>query len=146
VIDDDPSIREALSMLLESEGYFVDTAQDGKEAIEKTDKYFYNLAIIDYRLPDIEGTVLLTKLKQTTPKMIKVMLTGFPSTKNAIDAVNNNANAFIEKPVDSETLVNKIEQLLRKQEEEAKYSDIKVAEFLQTKVMEIKSNLIVKSR
>jgi two-component system NtrC family response regulator len=132
-------------MLLEAEGYFVDTAQDGKEAIDKTNNNFYNLAIIDYRLPDIEGTVLITKLKETTPKMMKIMLTGFPSTKNAIDSVNNNANAFIEKPVDSETLVNKIEQLLRKQQEEATYSDIKVAEFLQTKVMEIKSTPIVKS-
>jgi DNA-binding NtrC family response regulator len=103
LIDDDPSIRAALSMLLEAEGYFVDTAQDGKEAIDKTNNNFYNLAIIDYRLPDIEGTVLITKLKETTPKMMKIMLTGFPSTKNAIDSVNNNANAFIEKPVDSET-------------------------------------------
>jgi DNA-binding response OmpR family regulator len=47
LIDDDPSIRAALSMLLEAEGYFVDTAQDGKEAIDKTNNYFYNLAIID---------------------------------------------------------------------------------------------------
>jgi DNA-binding NtrC family response regulator len=144
-VDDDPSIRTALSMLLEAEGYFVDTAQDGKEAINKTNNFFYNLAIVDYRLPDIEGTVLITKFKETTPKMVKVMLTGFPSAKNAIDSVNNNANAFIEKPVDSETLVNKIEQLLRKQEEEATYSDIKVAEFLQTKFMEARSTLIAKS-
>ena len=53
-------------MLLEEEGYKVDTAQNGKEAIDKSYANFYNLAIVDWRLPDIEGTVLLGKLRETT--------------------------------------------------------------------------------
>jgi DNA-binding NtrC family response regulator len=143
VIDDDFSIREVLSMLLEEEGYIVDTAEDGKEAIEKSNNTFYNLAIIDYRLPDIEGTLLLKKLRDTTPKMIKVMLTGYPSTKNAIDAVNNNAHAFLQKPVETKVLLAKISELLKMQQEEAAYSEERVADFIRTKMTELKGPLMV---
>lgn len=143
VIDDDFSIREVLSMLLEEEGYIVDTAEDGKEAVEKSNNNFYNLAIIDYRLPDIEGTVLLKKLKNTTPKMIKVMLTGYPSTKNAIDAVNNNAHAFLQKPVETRVLLAKIAELLKMQQEDATYSEERVAEFIRNKMTELKGTPMV---
>ena len=136
IIDDDDSIREALSTLLEMEGYIVDSAKDGKEAIEKTNNFFYNLAIVDWRLPDIEGTVLIKKIKDTVPKMVKVMLTGYPSTNNAIDACNNNADAFIKKPVDATSLISKIEALLKLQQQELKYSEARIADFIQTKASE----------
>jgi DNA-binding NtrC family response regulator len=93
IIDDDKVIRETLAFTLEDEGYTVDTAENGKEAIEKTDSNFYNLAIVDWRLPDFEGTKLLRELKETTPRMAKIMLTGYPSMNNAIDAVNDSWNS-----------------------------------------------------
>ena len=52
-------------------GYSVDTAENEKQAIEKAAAKLYNLALIDVRLPDLEGTELLTALKETTPKMVK---------------------------------------------------------------------------
>ncbi len=121
------------------EGYIIDSAKDGKEAIEKTNNFFYNLAIVDWRLPDIKGTVLIKKIKETTPKMIKVMLTGFPSANNAIDACNNNAHAFIQKPVESTLLISKIEELLKMQQQELKYSETRIADFIQTRASELKS-------
>jgi UDP-3-O-[3-hydroxymyristoyl] N-acetylglucosamine deacetylase len=139
IIDDDESIREALATLLEIEGYIVDCAKDGKEALEKTNSYYYNLAIVDWRLPDIEGTVLIKKIKDTIPKMIKVMLTGFPSTNNAIDACNNNADAFILKPVDSTSLISKIEELLKMQQKELKYSEMRIADFILSRTSNLKS-------
>ena len=142
VIDDDESIREVLTILLESEGYIVDTAEDGKQAIEKTSHNFYNLAIVDYRLPDAEGTFLIKKFKETTPKMIKIMLTGYPSTKNAIDAVNNHAHAFIQKPIDPASLISKVEELLQMQQEEKAFSENKVADYIQTRFTELKGKLL----
>jgi len=142
VIDDDESIREVLTILLEAEGYLVDTAEDGKEAILKTNQNFYNLAIVDYRLPDAEGTYLINELKETTPKMIKIMLTGYPSTQNAIDAVNNHAHAFIQKPIDPSSLIGKIAELLKLQQEEKNYCEARVADFIQTKVIELKTKPI----
>jgi two-component system response regulator PilR (NtrC family) len=137
VIDDDETIRETLSLLLEEEGYTVDTAKDGKEAIAKSNANFYNLAIVDWRLPDIEGTKLLPKLRETTPKMAKIMLTGYPSMQNAIDSVNLQADAFILKPVPAEILLNKIKELLRQQEQSRTYSEKKTAEFIETRVKEL---------
>ena len=134
IIDDDENIRETLSLALETEGFTVDTANDGQEAITKSFENFYNLAIIDWRLPDIEGTTLLSKLKQTTPRMMKIMLTGFPSIDNAIDAVNNYADAFLVKPVKFEKLLTKINELLEKQSKEKEYDMDKMTSYLETRV------------
>ncbi|MGB9853769.1 MAG: response regulator, partial [Candidatus Bathyarchaeales archaeon] len=87
IIDDDENIRKALAAILEEEGYTVDTAETAKQAIEKTEKKVYNLALIDIRLPDMEGIELLTKMKDTTPKMRKIIVTGYPTLHNAIEAV-----------------------------------------------------------
>ena len=116
VIDDDETIRDILAITLEQEGFFVDTAINGKEAIEKSYASFFNIAIIDWRLPDIEGTKLLGKLKETKPRMVKIILTGFPSLENAIEAINERADAFLLKPIKTEFLVEKIYQLYKEQE------------------------------
>jgi len=118
---------------LEDEGYSVDTAENGREAIEKANANYYNLAIVDWRLPDFEGTKLLGKLKETTPKMAKIMLTGYPSMNNAIEAVNERADAFLTKPVAIDKLLAKMKELLELQEEENKYGQAKVAEFIQAR-------------
>ena len=137
VVDDDETIRETLATILEEEGYFVDTAKDGKEAISKSNINFYNLAIVDWRLPDIEGTKLLGSLKETTPKMVKIMLTGYPSMQNAIDSVNAQADAFFPKPMTTEPLMRKIKELLNQQEQERKYSEEKMVEYIETRVREL---------
>ena len=134
VIDDDKSIRNTLALALKEEGYEVDTAENGKEAINKTYSNFYNIAIIDWRLPDIQGTDLLLKLKETTPKMAKIMLTGYPSMDNAIDSVNNHADAFLLKPVHFEVLLEKVKELLKLQQEDNKFSEEKMTNFIETRI------------
>lgn len=115
VIDDDESIRTTMAAILESEGYNVDTAENGKEAIVKSNSDLYRVALIDFRLPDMEGTELLTALRETTPKMAKIMVTGYPTVQNAIDCVNRHADAYFVKPVDYGTLLNTIRNLIQKQ-------------------------------
>jgi DNA-binding NtrC family response regulator len=115
VIDDDESIRTTMAAILESEGYDVDTAENGKEAIKKSNADLYRVALIDFRLPDMEGTKLLTALRETTPKMAKIMVTGYPTVQNAIDCVNKHADAYFIKPVDYEALLNTIRNLIQKQ-------------------------------
>jgi len=140
VIDDDKSIRKTLATILEEEGYLVDTAENGKEAIEKSHTAFYNLALIDIRLPDMEGTGLLTKLKETVPPMVKIILTGYPSLQNAIEGVNKGADAYIIKPVEIEKLLKTVKDHLKKQQETNKYCEEKVAEFIETRVRELEKN------
>ena len=139
VIDDDESIRKTLATILEEEGYVVDTAENGKEAIKKSNAKFYNLALIDIRLPDIEGTKLLTALRETSPPMVKIIITGYPSLQNAVEAVNKGADAYILKPFNIDNVLNTIKEHLKKQQEAKKYSEEKVAEFIETRAKELET-------
>ena len=137
IIDDDEDIRKVLKTMLEDEGYSADTAANGKEAIRKSYRKFYNLALIDVKLPDMEGIKLLKRIKDTVPKMRKIILTGYPSIQNAIEAVNQGADAYIVKPFDMDKVLATIKEQLKKQEEEKKYSQEKVTEFIETRVKEL---------
>ena len=85
----------------------------------------------------MEGTKLLTDLKETTPKMVKIILTGFPALKNAVEDVNSGANAYVLKPPNMSELLKTLEEHLLKQEEENRISEDKVADFIQRRVQEI---------
>ena len=137
IIDDDESIRKILSAILEDEGYFVETAENGKEALDKSEAKVYNLALIDVRLPDIEGVTLLGKFKETVPRMRKIIITGFPTVQNAIEAVNNKADAYMLKPFEIGKILETIKEQLKKQREEKEYNQNKITEFIETRVREL---------
>jgi len=140
VIDDEESIRKTIAMTLEHAGYRVDTAENGKKAIEQAKANFYNLALIDVRLPDIEGTELLTALEEITPKMVKVILTGFPTLQNAVRAINKGVDAYLIKPVDTDELLRLIKENLDEQKHEKEYDQQKLAKFVETRLKEITTN------
>ena len=138
MIEDDQAVHKPLKEILEGVGYIVDTAETAREALEKTNKNEYDLALVDIRLPDMEGTELLTLMRQTTPKMMKIILTGYPSMENTIEAVNRGADGYIIKPVlDMKELVNTIKEKLKQQQEEQRYSEEKVKEFIETRAREL---------
>jgi DNA-binding NtrC family response regulator len=117
VIDDDESIRRTTAAILRNEGYVVDTAENGKEAIRRSNADVYSVALIDFRLPDMEGTELLTALRETTPKTVKIMVTGYPTVQNAIECVNKHADGYFVKPVNYDKLLNTIKKLIQKEQE-----------------------------
>jgi len=137
VVDDEEGIRKSLKAVLEEEGCLVDTAENGQEAIARSKTTFYNLALIDIRLPDMEGVELLTSLAQTTPRMVKIIVTGYPSLDNAIQAVNRGVDGYIVKPFTMEHLLSTIKEQLRKQQEAAKYSEEKVKEYIESRAKEL---------
>jgi DNA-binding NtrC family response regulator len=137
VIDDDENIRKILVAILTDEGYQVETAATARKAVERTKKEFYNVALIDIRLPDMEGIELLTRLKPTTPRMRKIIVTGYPTLQNAVKAVNEGADAYIMKPFDVEKVLETIREQLKKQEDEKRFSQERVAEFIETRVREL---------
>lgn len=137
VVDDDETIRKTMKAILEDEGYLVDLAGTGKEAIQKTQEKTYNIALLDIRLPDMEGLELLKLMKDGVPRTRKIMVTGYPSMQNAISALNKNADAYLLKPVDVEKLLNTVKQQLQAQESEQTFSELKVAEFIETRVKEL---------
>jgi DNA-binding NtrC family response regulator len=126
-----------MTAILEDEGYIVDSAASGKEALEKTNSATYNLALLDIRLPDMEGVELLNLMKDSLPRTRKIMVTGYPSVQNAISAVNKRADAYLIKPVDVEKLLETVKEQLKLQEEENNFTEMKVAEFIESRVKEL---------
>ena len=137
VVDDDESIRKSLTAVLRDEGYAVDVAASGGEAIRKSEETVYNLALIDIKLPDMEGIDILTRMKDTVPKVRKIIMTGFPSVQNAIAAVNRKADAYLVKPLEVEKLLGTIREQLKLQENEKQYNEQKVTEFIETRVRQL---------
>jgi DNA-binding NtrC family response regulator len=137
IVDDQEGILETLSAILEEKGYRADTAKTGEEAIEKSKTNFYNVALLDIKLPDIEGTKLLTKIEDTSPRMVKIMITGYASLENAMEALNLGADAYIMKPVDPENLLKIINEKLKAQKEAEKMSQEKVAKWIETRARKL---------
>jgi two-component system NtrC family response regulator len=148
VVDDDENIRTVIVAILEDEGYTVESVGTAKDALDRTKRRFYNLALIDIRLPDMEGTELLAKIRDTVPRMRKIIITGYPTLQNAIEAVNRRADAYIMKPFDVEKVLQTIREQLRKQGDEAKFSQDKVAEFIETRVkqLELENAAVLRKR
>ncbi|MBS7625785.1 response regulator [Candidatus Bathyarchaeota archaeon] len=139
IVDDDLEILRSLKNILEFKGYIVETAESGREAIEKSKARFFNLALLDIKLPDMEGTDLLVKMHRTTPKVMKIMLTGYPTVENAVKAVNLGADAYIIKPVKPDILLKVIEEKLKEQSEIESMSEEKVREWMETRLKKLES-------
>jgi len=140
IVEDDANIRETLSTILQQKGYNTDTAKNGQEAIQKSKAKFFNMALLDIKLPDMEGTKLLTTMHKNTPKMVKIMITGYPSLENAVEALNQGADAYIIKPVKPEKLLALIEEKLEKQREAEKMTEKKVTEWIKTRARKLEDD------
>jgi DNA-binding response OmpR family regulator len=99
IIDDDTEILRVFSKILQLEGFITETAATAQEALTKAKGSLFDVFLIDIRLPDMEGTEILAQLQKSDPTSVKIMVSGQPSTENAIKALNSGANAFFTKPV-----------------------------------------------
>ena len=112
IIDDDRNVAKSLSEPLKTSGFDIDIAEDGSEALKKTRLRSYRLALIDILLPDIKGVKLLKKLKEEHSNIKAIIITGHPSVQNAIEALNEGADAYILKPFEPKDLLAKIKNVL----------------------------------
>ena len=112
VIDDQEGITTTVSAILADEGYMVETAKNGKEAINAVKKTPFDLALVDIRLPDIDGTELIRRLREIQPKIATIILTGQPTLENAIKSVNNKADGYLLKPFETRVLLETIRKIL----------------------------------
>lgn len=137
IVEDDVNIRQSLRTVLQQRGYHTDTAKNGEEAIKKSQTKFFNLALLDIKLPDMEGTKLLLVMRENLPKMMKIMITGYPSLENAIEALNQGADAYIIKPVKPDELLALIQEKLEEQRQTAKMTGERVTDWIKTRVRQI---------
>ncbi|MBC8223659.1 response regulator [Candidatus Bathyarchaeota archaeon] len=139
IVDDDDSIRKIFKVNLEEEGYVVDVAGSGKEALMKIEEKFYNIVFIDIKLGDMEGTDLLKMLANKRPRMRKIIVTGFPTLENAILAVNEGTDGYLLKPVKIEELLKVIDDQLREQRKNAKYGEDQIKKYVEDRVHELET-------
>jgi DNA-binding response OmpR family regulator len=132
IVDDDECICKTLSAIIQAEGYQTETATTAKEAIEKTKTKFFNLTLLDIKLPDMKGTRLLAQLQKTTPRTIKIMITGYPSIQNAVQALNLGADSYIMKPINPAELLKTIRNKLKAQQQAEKTNKEKLAKWIQS--------------
>lgn len=109
IVDDDTSILRSFTKIFVKKGFLVAIAKNGKEAIEKLHNNRFDVALVDFILPDMEGVELFPLIEKSSPKAVKIMLTGKIHLKSHIKG----ADAFLDKPVNPEKLLGVIETKLK---------------------------------
>jgi PAS domain S-box-containing protein len=115
IVDDDESTRKTLKLIFKKKGYEIETAETGCEALEKARDSAFNLALLDLRLPDVDGVELLKPLADAQPDIALIMVTGYASVKTAVRALNDGASGYIIKPVNIDEVLAKVRDLLERQ-------------------------------
>ena len=119
VVDDDDLSRGYLSEALQRNGYSVDNASDGQEAVNLTDKQNYDMLFLDMRMPRMGGMKVLERVKKTSKETTVVIMTAYGSIESAVEAMQKGAYDYIIKPFS----VDNIELLLKRVQERQKLID-----------------------
>jgi len=115
IIDDDKGMCKTLSRILEMDGYKVFTANMGYEASAYIKECPFSVALLDIKLPDIDGVELLEIVKKLDPNLSVIMMTAYASVENAIKALNEGADAFVTKPFNIDELRAIVKKSIEKQ-------------------------------
>ncbi len=137
IVDDEKSQRDMLAGFLEKEGYTVATAESGHRAIELCENIYFEVALIDLKMPGMDGIELLQKLKQMNPEIQAIMMTAHGSVETAVDAMRLGAYHYVNKPINLDELKLNIKKALGnyhllaenkylKEELEEKYKDVQI--------------------
>ena len=110
VVDDEENAREGLSKILTKEGYSVETAANGKEAIDSIKRTSYDLVITDMRMPLMDGFEVLRELKKLDEGIGVIMITAYGEIESYLEAMNMGAYEYINKPV----RVNELKRVITK--------------------------------
>jgi DNA-binding NtrC family response regulator len=116
VVDDEPMMTDSLRQNLAEEGYTVDTAATGAEAIELFDRGGHQLAICDLQLPDMDGLEVLRHMKDAKPTTEVIVVTGYGTVARAVEATKAGAFYFVEKPFDFDQMMPLVEKALERRE------------------------------
>jgi two-component system response regulator PilR (NtrC family) len=98
IVEDENSMREVLSMLLEGEGYRVTTAEDGTEGLTRVDGDIFDLIITDIKMPGASGFDILKRAQDVSPETLVIMITAFGTVESGIEAMKQGAFDYINKP------------------------------------------------
>lgn len=128
LVDDEVDFLKSLSERLSMRGFHVTTATDGNQALEAAKKGSFDIAIVDLRMPGMDGTEVLRLLKAKHKWLEVIMLTGYGTIDAAVEATKLGAHGFLEKPYDFDKLVAAIKEaytarLMKKYQHDKKRRD-----------------------
>src|SRR5512136_2750702 len=112
VVDDEESVREGCRKILSKEGFEIDTAQNGEEALRKSEARGYDIVIADWKMPKMGGTDLLRKLLENDPGTRLVMISGFATLETAVEAMRIGAVDYLAKPFTEEQLCGAVKKAI----------------------------------
>ena len=110
VIDDDPSICKTVGLLLEDHGYSPRTYTDPDEAITVAEKESFQIALVDLRMPKMDGVEVVERLKNIDDRMSCIVMTAYPDLRTATETMRRGTCDYIAKPFKTEELVNSVER------------------------------------
>jgi two-component system response regulator GlrR len=113
IVDDDPSLLKLLGLRLESAGYNVRSAKDGRSALNEVEAYAPELVITDLKMGEMDGMALLDELRSRDPGLPVIILTAHGTIPDAVTATRQGAFGFLTKPVDKEDLIARVDEALR---------------------------------
>jgi two-component system phosphate regulon sensor histidine kinase PhoR len=112
LVDDEPGIRSGASEILALEGYSVDSADCGRSALELIENKTYDVVLMDYRLPDVDGLTLLQAVRNKLPDIMTCMITAYANIETAVFATRQGVDIFLPKPFSPDDLVGTVKSLL----------------------------------
>jgi len=110
VVDDDPDIRQVLQDRLNSYGYVVETAINGREALDALKRDAYDGMVLDIRMPEVDGLEVLRQTRKNHPVLPVVMVTASTVRDSVIEAMGGGAQAYLLKPFDAAQLKQAVER------------------------------------
>ena len=124
VVDDEENVRLTTAAILEQEGYTVETASDGREALHMVGRSHFDLVLTDLRMEDMDGITLLHELQTRHPSIVTVVLTGYASIESSIDALRQGVYDYLVKPCVVDDLKRTIRRALQHREQRARISEL----------------------
>ncbi|QSQ24173.1 response regulator [Pyxidicoccus parkwayensis] len=117
VVDDEPQVAHALRRLFRREGFEVQVAFSGREALDRLKEFSPDAILTDFRMPGMTGSELLQRVKHSHPLALRLIISGYADFKSVVASVNDGEICrFISKPWDDEELVTYLKALLRQRE------------------------------
>ncbi len=112
LVEDDETILASFHLILESEGFQVDTATSGQQALEKAGEKNYRLVILDIKLPDMHGIEVAKEMRKRDDEVNLVIMTGYPELAESIDTIDIGIEEILLKPVNVDELLRVIKDAL----------------------------------
>src|ERR671919_40170 len=112
LVDDEVALREAIAERLADHGFVVEQASSGEDAIARLADFAFDIIITDLRLPGVDGRAVLEAALERYPEIIAIIITGFGTVKDAVDAIKHGAADFITKPFQFDALLHVLNSAL----------------------------------